>query len=222
MWFARTEFVEVTNRHAREMLDELARLGRISRPRGDSPRFSLPHPDQSDSQAVEALRFTAEDAAEMRERLELSGLDTQLPGGLNSLPDIAEAAPVLLQPLLRLGLPRNFRQLAGHVARNLDWYLDPEDTPVRLHRFAPWLSLLSMAGSGWFFWASFQWLVDNWAGLPGYANLVVAILAMCVPTWVLIVFGIVLPVSQLKPTQQDRFNARQLYYYLLDSYADWD
>jgi hypothetical protein len=215
--------VEVTSPAAQEMLEELARLGGIGRPYWQTQRFALPPPDSSDEIAVDALQFTSKDAQEMRERLEESGLDLLLPGGLDSLPDITASTPWQLRPLLRLGLPRSYRQLARHVARHLDWYLNPEGTAITLHRLSPWLAVFSLCALGWLCAVVVLWLLAKSGFFGADYLLALAFFALFVPSWVFIVLNIVGERDRvLKPSERDRFNARQLYYYLLDSYADWD
>jgi hypothetical protein len=53
--------------------------------------------------------------------------------------------------LERLRMPRNYRQLVRHVARHLDWYLDPTQRvkpPVWVAGLLPSLFLAAMLGYG--------------------------------------------------------------------------
>ncbi|MCC7477409.1 hypothetical protein IT575_03030 [bacterium] len=62
----------------------------------------------------------------LREELQRSGLEVMLAGGEGALPDISGGCDELTRAWLRLIRPRSYEQLAHHLARHLDWYLDPQ------------------------------------------------------------------------------------------------
>ena len=67
----------------------------------------------------------------IREKLKTSGIAERLPSGLAEFPDIYAEMPQFWAMIERLRAPRDYRQLVRHMARYLDWYLDPAQ-PVKL------------------------------------------------------------------------------------------
>ncbi len=68
----------------------------------------------------------------LREKLPHSGLATALPAGQDLLPDIYEDSP-WLKSLAWLVKPRNYKELAAHLCRYLEWYVD-RTKPVQTQR----------------------------------------------------------------------------------------
>lgn len=85
-------------------------------------------------------------AMELRRKLAASRLAELLPGGLTALPDIYRAYPGWYCHVARLFAPKNYRQLALHVIRELDWYLDRDDRRLRarLDRELTWGALRTL------------------------------------------------------------------------------
>lgn len=66
---------------------------------------------------------------ELRRELAGSGLAQQLLSGLDALPDMQEGLPRFLRGWYRLMRPRSYEQLALHVLRHLEWYLQRDNVP---------------------------------------------------------------------------------------------
>ena len=157
----------------------------------------------------------------VRDQLAYSGIAERLPAGLGGLPDLAAAAPGLLRPFLRLGLPRNNRQLARHLAENLKWYLAPTTVAFPWHSWGWVLSLLSIGTT--------VFLLANWLEICGWlaANApnqfltdIAGLIGFIGPLFLIIIGGIAVPLSQFLATKLDKLHAEQLYFYLLEHYAD--
>ncbi len=61
----------------------------------------------------------------IRRHLEQSDLSQRLPCGLEAFPDLTAALPWIIQPLERCFKHRSVEQVTLHLARNLEWYLEP-------------------------------------------------------------------------------------------------
>jgi hypothetical protein len=71
---------------------------------------------------------------EIRHKLQNSGLAQALPGGFDLLPDFYAALPDWARPWYWLLRPRNYYQLGKHIAKHLQWYVEPTTT-VKLNPF---------------------------------------------------------------------------------------
>jgi hypothetical protein len=63
---------------------------------------------------------------ELRTRLRKSGLAQAMVAGQDLLPNIDEVLPQPLRTWELLWKPRSYRQLAAHIVRYLDWYVEPQ------------------------------------------------------------------------------------------------
>jgi hypothetical protein len=147
----------------------------------------------------------------IRHQLKNSGLNLLLPGGLEALPDIFEAAPPWMRPILRWRSPITFEDLIRFVAANLRWYLEPSKGK---------LSIVQTQGCQLLFVASVVVLtflvtilattmVPLWAGLS---------------LWGLIFYAFGLFISALQARSLRGYDpevaALELYLYLRDSYQE--
>jgi hypothetical protein len=144
----------------------------------------------------------------VRWKLRRSGLAQLLPGGRTMLPDIHEQLPGFWLSVERLLEPRTYPQLVQHVVKYLDWYLEPtpEAPPPLLQVFTavPLLTLLLL-----------------FAPMLGFFSLL----------GLLPLLLLLRPLATRKRAHETRrvhnfysafsmINSAELFYYLLDEYAD--
>jgi hypothetical protein len=152
-----------------------------------------------------------DERARIRTALQTSGLAQLIPCGLDGLPDITEAVPEMLRPFVRLQMPQRYSDLPRHVARNLDWYLDPARGTVGWHR------LLS---PGFLFVVAFLMqamllpLLLMFA-TPGVSELL-AVLVIYFP----FIAITCLSIAQFRNQARDQLNALELYLYLRSCFRE--
>lgn len=99
-----------------------------------------------------AAQGVLEYRAELRRRLQHSGLAQALVAGQDLLPNIYEVLPQPLRTWELLWKPRSYRQLAAHVVRYLDWYVEPRphvsSDLTRPRLFTVWTIIAAIAVLG--------------------------------------------------------------------------
>lgn len=120
------------------------------------------------------------------------------------LPDIAQQARGITAMYYRLSRPRNFSQLVVHVARHLEWYLDPSlssNSSLWIWLTAPLLLILTLTCLATYVWR-----------LPADSHLTQAL--CLIPLMLMLV-----PLQKMQEEPQDE-KAYELYLYLLEAYSD--
>lgn len=142
----------------------------------------------------------------LREQLRESGLAQMLAGGESFMPDITLSADPLSKGWYRLLRPRSYEQLALHLVRNLDWYLDQrqqvQSGPLSYVALAAVFILVAMLTGGVF--AIFN------AG--GIALFVSGLISLGAAVW-----GGVMSMPNPQEMAENRF---ELYHYLAEAYRD--
>jgi hypothetical protein len=204
-WHAPTEYLPVDNRLAREAIEAAYRAAGLNQGLPFGPFAVASIPELQGVSAIDA----ADESKKVREQLRDSGLAYLIPGGRTMLPDIFGSIHPLLRPLLRLFEPRTTSQLVQHLARNLDWYLDPSSTPIIWRRLRGFFTSPILA-----FLLVFSLMVVLRLGNDPLALalfFLVAGLTMFGATWHLV---------NDAERYKDRINAYELYLYLRQAYSD--
>ena len=146
----------------------------------------------------------------VRVRLRQSGIAQLLPGGRSALPDIHEQLPQVWRTIERLLEPRSYPQLVSHLVKYLDWYLEPtHDVPPPAFPLPTWILLV-------------------FAGLAGFFGPMTIGLGYLVSAAAFVAYAAL--TAGRRPNGRRRIhnfysaasliNSAELFYYLLESYAE--